>query len=300
MKKEVGFIGLGEMGKWMALNILKNGFMLWAYDIRKDVMEEVAKHGAKSPYDLTEIGHRCNRIVFSLPDSAVVESVLFGPNGLRDCLEPGDIIIDCSTTSPVFARRASATLSEQDVYFMDAPVSGMEKGAKEGTLTIMASGDKDTYRTIYPLLEAMGKTIVYLGASGNGQLAKMTNNVLYDISCAAMAEVLPMVTKMGLDPEKICSVVRTGTGQTYGFDVFSPLVLDRNFKPGYPMKKAYKDMANAIELASKHQIPLPVTCAAMNTYQMALCQGLGGENKGAMVKVWEKALGVTVRRKEKL
>ena len=299
MKEEVGFIGLGEMGKWMALNILKNGFMLWAYDLRKEAVEEVANHGAKRPRDLTEIGHRCNRIVFSLPDSAVVESVLFGPDGLRDCLEPGDIIIDCSTTSPLFAKRASAILSEQDIYFMDAPVSGMEKGAMEGTLTIMAGGDEDTYRTIYPLLEAMGKTIVYLGASGNGQLAKMTNNVLYDISCAAMAEILPMATKMGLDPEKICSVVRTGTGQSYGFDVFSPLVVDRNFKPGYPMKSAYKDMANAIELANKHQIPLPVTSAAMNTYQMALCQGLGGENKGAMVKVWETALGVTVSRKEK-
>ena len=299
MKKEVGFIGLGEMGKWMALNILKNGFTLWAYDLRREAVEEVAKRGAKRPHDLTEIGHRCNRIVFSLPDAAVVESVLFGLDGLRNCLEPGDIIIDCSTTSPLFARRASAILSEQDVYFMDAPVSGMEKGAKEGTLTIMAGGDEDTYRTIYPLLETMGKAIVYLGASGNGQLAKMTNNVLYDISCAAMAEILPMAAKMGLDPEKICSVVRTGTGQSYGFDVFSPLVLDRNFKPGYPMKTAYKDMANAIELASKYQIPLPVTSAAMNTYQMALCQGLGGENKGAMVKVWEKALGVTVSRKEK-
>ena len=140
---------------------------------------------------------------------------------------------------------------------------------------------------------------MYLGASGNGQLAKMTNNVLYDISCAAMAEILPMATKMGLDPEKICSVVRAGTGQSYGFDVFSCLVLDRNFKLGYPMKSAYKDMVNAIELASKHKIPLPMTSAAMNTYQMALCQGLGEENKGAMVKVWEKALKVKVTRKHK-
>jgi len=299
MKKDVGFIGLGEMGKWMALNILKNEFKLRAYDIRKEAMEDVANHGVEPSRDLTEIGHQCNRFILSLPDSAVVESVLFGANGLKDSLMAGDIIIDCSTTSPLFARQVTATLSKQDVYFLDTPVSGMEKGAKEGTLTIMASGDENSYRTIYPLLEAMGETIVYLGASGNGQLAKMTNNILYNISCAAMAEILPMAMKMGLDPEKLCSLVRKGSGQSYGFDVFSSLVLDRNFTSGYPMKSAYKDFRNAIELASEQQIPLPVTLAAMNTYQMALCQGLGTENKGAMIKVWEKTLGVTVVKKEK-
>ena len=298
MKKEVGFIGLGQMGKWMAVNILKS-FSLWAYDLRKEAVEEVVKHGAKAPHDLTELGHRCNWIVFSLPDSSVVESVLFGPGRLRDSLEKGNIIIDCSTTSPLFAERTSAVLKEEGIYFIDAPVSGMEARAKKGTLTIMVGGAEDAYRTTYPLLEAMAKTIIYMGDSGNGQLAKMTNNVLYNISCAAMAEILPMATKMGLDPEKICSAVRTGTGQSYGFDFFSPLVLKRNFKPGYPMKNAYKDMANVMELASKRQIPLPVTSAAMHTYQMALAQGLGRENKGAMIKVWEKVFGVTIGRKER-
>jgi len=299
MKKGVGFIGLGQMGKRMAINILRKGFSLWVNDIRQEAMDEVIMYGAKASQDLFELGKRCSRIIFSLPDAFVVESVLFGAEGLKSSLEVGDIIIDCSTTSPIFTERTSAILKEKGVDFIDAPVSGAESRAKEGTLTFMVGGDEDAYRTIYPFLEAMGKTIVYMGNSGKGQLGKMTNNVLYNISCAAMAEILPMAAKLGLDPEKVCSVVRTGTGQSYGFDSFSTLVLDGNFKPGYPMQNAYKDMAHVMELADKYQIPLPVTSATMQTYKMALAQGLGGENKGAMIKVWEETFGVTVRRKSK-
>lgn len=297
MEKEVGFVGLGHMGKWMALNILGKGFSLLAYDLRRETMDNLIKHGANTPKSLSELGSRCSCIFLCLPDSDAVESVLFGADGLKPRLETGHIIIDCGTTHPLFTRQTSTLLKKEGVIFLDAPVSGMESRAKEGTLTIMVGGDEDAYQRIYPLLGAMAETIVYMGASGNGQLAKMTNNVLFNISCAAMAEILPMAIKMGLDPEKICSVVSTGTGQSCGFDFFSPLILDDNFTPGYPMKSAYKDMATVMEIANKYRIPLPVTSATMQTYQMALAQGLGYKNKGAMIKVWEKALDVKVRRK---
>jgi 3-hydroxyisobutyrate dehydrogenase-like beta-hydroxyacid dehydrogenase len=174
----------------------------------------------------------------------------------------------------------------------------MASRVREGRLTIMVGGEESAYQTIYPILEAMGKTIVYMGGPGSGQLAKTANNVLFNISCAAMAEILPMAAKLGMDPEKMCSVVGNSSGQSYGFDFFSPLVLDRNFGPGYPMKDAFKDMAAVMELANQYKIPLPVTCGAMHTYKLALAQGLGTENKGAMIKVWEKVLGVTVRKKK--
>ena len=298
METDVGFIGLGQMGKWMALNLIHKGFPLLVYDLRKEAMEDLVKHGARAAENLSEIANQCTCIILSLPDTSVVESVLFGKGGLKPELKAGHTIIDCGTTHPLFTRQTSALLKKEGIVFIDAPVSGMESRAKEGTLTIMVGGEEDTYLKIHPLLEAMAKTIVYMGASGNGQLAKMTNNVLFNISCAAMAEILPMATKMGLDPEKICSVVRTGTGQSYGFDFFSPLVLDDNFTPGYPMKSAYKDMATVMEISNEYQIPLPVTSATMQTYQIALAQGLGGENKGAMIKVWEKALGVKVRKRK--
>jgi 3-hydroxyisobutyrate dehydrogenase-like beta-hydroxyacid dehydrogenase len=296
MKNKVGFIGLGQMGKRMAVNIQKKGFPLWVYDLRQAAVDELGKHGANAVQSLSELGKRCNRIIFSLPDASVVEHVLFGDKGLKNCLEQGDIIIDCGTTHPLFTEKTSAILKEKGIDFIDAPVSGTDSRAQEGTLTIMVGGNEHAYQTIYPLLEAMGRTIVYLGSSGKGQLAKTINNVLYNISCAAMAEILPMAVKLGLDSEKICSVVRTGTGQSYGFDAFSALVLEGNFKPGYPMRSAYKDMATIMELSNKNRIPLPVTTATMQTYQMALAQGLGSENKGAMIKVWEKIFGVEARK----
>ena len=296
MKREVGFIGLGQMGKLMAVNIMKKGFPLWVYDIRKEAVCELAKHGANMADDLSHLGRRCNRIILSLPDASIVESVLFGDDGLKNGLQEGDIIVDCGTTHPAFTEKTAAKLKESGIDFVDAPVSGTESRAKEGTLTIMVGGNEDACRKVYPLMETMGRTIVYLGDSGKGQLAKMVNNVLYNISCAAMAEVLPMALKLGLDPEKICSVVRTGTGQSYGFDAFSALVLEGKFEPGYPMQSAYKDMAAVMELSNEHRMPLPVTTATMQTYQMALAQGLGNENKGAMIKVWERLLGVQFRK----
>jgi 3-hydroxyisobutyrate dehydrogenase-like beta-hydroxyacid dehydrogenase len=299
MKKAVGFVGLGQMGKWMALNILNNDFEIWVYDIRKEAVDEVVKQGANAAPELVEIGNRCDRIVLSLPDTSVVESVLFGPEGLNASFRPGQIIIDCSTTHPLFTQKTSAHLKEKGVMFLDAAVSGGDLGARQGQLTIMAGGDEEAFHTVSPILEAMGKTIVHIGDSGSGQLAKMFNNVLFDISCAAMAEILPMALKLGLDPEKICSVVSNSSGQSYGFDNFSPLVLERNFGPGYPMKSAYKDMATIMELSNTYQIPLSVTAATMHTYQTALALGLGDENKGAMIKVWEKLLGVTVEKNEK-
>ena len=298
MKEKVGFIGLGTMGKGMALNILKVGFPLSVYDLRQQPMDELAAKGARTAESVSALGNLCRWIVLALPDTSVVESVLFGADGLRPALKPGNILIDCGTTHPIFTRKIAEELRQDGVVFLDAPISGMQARAEAGTLTVMVGGEEDAYKKVTPLLEAIGETIVYMGGSGNGQLAKIINNVLYNISCAAMAEVLPMAVKMGLDPEKIRSVVSTGTGQSYGFDFFSSLVLQREFTPGYPMQSAYKDMAAIMELATQDQIPLPVTTAALQTYQMALAQGHGEENKGAMIKVWEQVLGVEVRKSD--
>jgi 3-hydroxyisobutyrate dehydrogenase-like beta-hydroxyacid dehydrogenase len=173
----------------------------------------------------------------------------------------------------------------------------MEARAKAGTLTIMVGGEEAVFQQVRPALEAMGNKIIYAGISGNGQMMKLINQVMFDIHCAAIAELLPMAVKMGLDPEQTCTVARTGTGQCFALDNFAPLILEGNFGPGYPLADAYKDMVHVVEISSAHRIPLPITAAAMVTYQMALDQGLGKENKGAMIKVWEGVLGVQVRKK---
>jgi 3-hydroxyisobutyrate dehydrogenase-like beta-hydroxyacid dehydrogenase len=297
MKPEVGFVGLGTMGKWMAINLIKAGFPLKFYARRKEVIEEVGARGGQFVSSPRELARQVSWVIFCLPNTDTVEEILFGGEGIAEVLKSGQVIIDCSTIHPLGTRKIARDLKRRGVPFLDAPISGMEARAKAGTLTIMVGGEENIFLQVRPALEAMGNKILYVGPSGNGQLMKLTNQLLFNIHCAALAEILPMSVKMGLDPEQVVAVTRAGTGQCFALDNFGPLILEDNFGPGYPLEDAYKDMVHAGEISSANRIPLPLTAAAMATYQMALEQGLGRENKGAMIKVWEKLLGVRVRKK---
>lgn len=297
MKAKVGFIGLGEMGKWMALNVAKAGFPLTVFDIRSEPVQELVKSGAAAGKSPSEVAKQSEIILMSLPDTKVVQAVISGENGLLQEMSQGTILVDLSTIHYLATLRIEEELRAKGIIFIDAPVSGMESRAKEGTLTVMIGGDPPSVEKIRPMLNAIGNNIVYMGKVGNGQLTKLINQLLFNISCAAMAEILPMAVKLGLDPEAVCKVVTTGTGQTFALSFFTPFILENDFKPGYPLISAYKDMESAAEISSQMQIPLPVFSAAMQTYQLALTQGLGKENKGAMIKVWEKVLGTEVRKR---
>ena len=297
MKPRVGFIGLGEMGKWMAINVAKADFPLTVYDIRPEPIKVLVEKGAISADNPAELAREADCVFLSLPDTQVVEEVIFGENGLIGGLSAGSTLVDLSTIHYSATLRIKEELQARGVTFIDAPVSGMEARAKEGTLTVMVGGDSNTVEEIRPILEVIGNNIVYMGKSGNGQLTKLVNQLLFNISAAAMAEILPMAVKLGLDPEAVYHVVTTGTGRTFALEFFTPYILKNEFEQGYPLIKAYKDMVSAAEISSQEKIPLPVFFAAMQTYQMALAEGLGNEGKGAMIKVWEKALGVEVRRK---
>lgn len=294
MKLKVGFIGLGEMGKWMAINVAKAGFPLTVY-YRHDPVRALVENGATFAESPAEVARKSDCILLSLPDTQAVKEVIFGKDGLTRGVSPGSIVVDLSTIEYLATIRIAEELQAIGVSFMDAPVSGMEARAKEGTLTVMLGGDLDITQKVRPIIEAIANNIVYMGKIGNGQLTKLVNQMLFNISAAALAEVLPMAVKLGLDPAAVCQVVTTGTGRTFALEYFTPYILKNDFKPGYPLSKAYKDMASAWEISSREKIPLPVFFAAMKTYQMALDEGFGDENKGAMIKVWEKALGVEVR-----
>jgi len=299
MEIKVGFVGLGTMGKWMALNLIKAGFPLKFFARRREIIEEMQAQGGQPLPSLRDLAKESTWVMLCLPDTEDVEEVMFGKEGMAEALKPGQVVIDCGTIHPLTARKIAASLKSRRVHFLDAPISGMEARAKAGTLTIMAGGEESVFQQVEPALKAIGNTLIYVGGSGNGQLMKLINQLMFNIHCAAMAEVLPMAVKMGLDPEQTWKVARTGTAQCFALDNFGPLILAGNFGPGYPLADAYKDMVHAGEISSAHRIPLPVTAAAMVTYQMALDQGLGEENKGAMIKVWEKVLGVQVRKGRK-
>lgn len=298
MEPKVGFTGLGQMGKWMAINVIRAGFDLTVYDVRKETMVELVSYGGSAVENPKAMAQRVDWIVLSLPNTEVVESVIFGPDGIVEGLHGGLVVIDCGTTHPLTTREMMASLKEKGVSFIDAPVSGMQARAMEGTLTVMVGGEEEVFKRVEKVLVPIGNKIIYMGGSGNGQLTKLTNQLLFNISSAAMAEILPMAVKMGLDPEKICDVVGSGTGRSFAVEFFAPLILEGNFGPGYALTSAYKDMISASEIASHNKIPLPVTAAATLTYQLAMAEGLGSENKGAMIKVWEGVLGVKVRKKK--
>ena len=298
MKEKIGFVGLGTMGKWMALNLIRAGFPLKFFARRKEVIDWMTREGGEAMPNLRDLARESDWIVFCLPGTETVEAVLFGREGMADGLRAGQVVVDCGTIHPLSTRNFAARVKEKGVVFLDAPVSGMEARAKSGTLTIMVGGEEGTFQKVRPALAAMGNQIFYVGPSGNGQLMKLINQVMFDIHCATLAELLPMAVKMGLDGEQTFEVLRTGTGRCFAVENFASLILDGNFGPGYPLEDAYKDMVHAYEISSIHRIPLPVTAATMGTYQMALNEGLGKENKGAMIKVWENALGVEVRRKK--
>jgi len=298
MKPKVGFIGLGEMGKWMAINVAKAGYPLTVFDVRPEPLQEVVKQGAAATSNPTEVAKGVEVVLLCLPDTQVVEAVIFGKDGLIQGLSAGSIVVDLSTINYLATLRIEQELRAKGVTLLDAPISGLEARAKDGTLTIMVGGDPQIFEKVRPILNAMGKDIIYMGKSGNGQLTKLINQLFLNISCAATAEILPMAVKLGLDPEAVYKVVTTSTGRTFAFEFFTPHILENDFSHGYPLAKAYKDMISAAEISAREKIPLPVFAGAMQTYQLALAQGHGNECKGAMIKVWEKALGVEVRKKK--
>jgi 3-hydroxyisobutyrate dehydrogenase-like beta-hydroxyacid dehydrogenase len=205
--------------------------------------------------------------------------------------------VDFSTINYAATMEIAKRLNERAIDFLDAPISGMEARAIDGTLTVMCGGKDDIFHEVKPFLECVGKNILYMGGSGNGQLTKLINQLLYNINMAALAEVLPMAVKMGLDPEKVGYVVNSGTGRSHASELFIPQILNGSFSSSYPLKDAYKDMVSAAEISAILGIPLPVLHAATSTYQMALLKGHGDQDKGAMICVFEELLGVNYRKK---
>jgi 3-hydroxyisobutyrate dehydrogenase-like beta-hydroxyacid dehydrogenase len=237
-------------------------------------------------------------LFLSLPDTGIVEKALFGEKGVAQGARPGLVLIDLSTIGYIPTLEIHRRLEEKGIRFADAPVSGMEARAREGKITVMFGGDERLFHSVRPAFDAIGNQIVYMGEVGSGQLTKLINQLLFNINCAGLAEVLPMAVKLGLDPEKVAQVVTTGTGRSFAADFFIPLTLVNRFDEGYPVKSAYKDMVSAAEISAHKGIPLPVVNATAVTFQMAIAEGFGELSKGGLIRVFEKLLGAEFRKKK--
>jgi 3-hydroxyisobutyrate dehydrogenase-like beta-hydroxyacid dehydrogenase len=291
---KIGFVGLGQMGKHMAMNMLKSGAELTVSDLNQDLFPRFEQKGVRTTTKLAEVAE-ADIVFLSLPGTQAVQDVLVGPKGIIDQLRKGQIVVDLSTMSYTATLELAKALEARGVSFLDAPISGMEARAEDGTLTVMCGGSEQTLATVRPYLNCIGNKILYMGGSGCGQLTKLINQLLFDINAAALAEVLPMAVKLGLDPEKVGQVVNSGTGKSYASEFFLPRILKHHFSDGYPMKHAYKDLISGAEISANLCIPMPVLGAATATYQAALLKGYGDQDKGAMIRVFEELLGVEYR-----
>lgn len=293
----VGFVGLGQMGRHMALNLHKRGVDLLVGARTSSRFGEFESRGVMATTDLRDLGV-AETVFLCVPNGSVARDVLLGVGGVAHEGSRVRVVIDTSTTSYAEATALAADLAAREIEYLDAPVSGMEARAADATLTMMCGGKRSTFDAAAPLLACVASQILYMGEHGSGQLAKLVNQLLFNINAAALAEVLPMATRLGLDPDTMSALVNGGTGRSYASEFFLPRVLENDFSQGYSMTHAYKDMVNAAEICARHCIPLPLVNAALTTYQTALLSGHGALDKGGMIRVFEDLLKVRFRTRQ--
>ena len=294
---DIAFIGLGQMGRHMAANLLKSGARVTVTSASGKRHAELEAKGARATTDRGEIA-KAGIVFLSLPGTTEVREVLFGDNGIARLMRSPQIVVDTSTIDYSATLEAAEALAKRGIGFIDAPVSGMEARAKDGTLTAMCGGKIETLEAVKPYFSCMASSILHMGEAGAGQLAKLINQLLFDINCAAIAEILPMAVKLGMDPEKMGKIVNSGTGRSYASEFFIPRILQNNFTDGYPLEGAYKDLVSGATVGAGMGVPMPVLAAATATYQMAMLRGHGKLDKGAMIKVYEELLGVEFRAEQ--
>ena len=289
-----GFVGLGQMGAPMAINLAQEHDVL-VYDRDSDAVVNVERSGTKGagePHQFADV----DVLVTCLPAAKIVDSALFDPKaGLVQHLKAGALVVDTSTIEYGTTLEIRDRLHAADLRFLDAPVSGMQKRAEDGSLTMMVGGNASDLAEVQRALSTMASKILHMGDVGAGQLTKLINQLLFDINAAALAEILPLSVKLGIDPEQVAEVVNSGTGRSYASEFFVPNILQGDFSNGYPMQAAYKDLISGAEISARHNIPTPVLAAATATYQQALLEGHGDKDKGAMILVYERLLDATFR-----
>ena len=296
---KIGFVGLGIMGRPMALNTIRAGFRVIAWN-RSDNerLHEVISAGATRAGSPREVAAASDVIVTNVTDSADVEAVVLGENGIIRGARPGAIVIDMSTISPDVTRAISARLQEQGVQMLDAPVSGGERGAIEGTLSIMVGGDGAVLEKARPVLEAMGKKIVHCGPAGAGQTVKLCNQIAVGLHNLAMSEALVLAAKAGVSVDRMVEAVAAGAGGSWAMSNLAPRVLRRDFAPGFKLALQQKDLRLALEAGRSARAPLPGTALVHQLYTALEADGLGDEGNQALVKAIERLARAEVHGEE--
>lgn len=292
---KIGFIGLGIMGRPMVENMLKAGLDVMVSDLNEKVVKEVASEGA-TPGTYEDLAKSCDVVEMILPKAAIVKDVIFGENGLVNYLEPGKIVVDHSSVTAGDSRECYDKLSAKGISFLDAPVSGGESGAKEGTLSIMVGGDEDVFNKCKEIFLTYGSQATLIGGPGSGSICKLANQIIVNNNIAIVAEALTFATKAGVDPEKVYKAIESGAARSYALEDKAPMMVSRNFKPGGTIKVNHKDITNVINTAHEIDCPIPYTAQLYEIQQTMKAHGHMEEDHSAYVKYFEKLADVTVKK----
>jgi 2-hydroxy-3-oxopropionate reductase len=288
---KVGFIGLGLMGKSMARNLLRAGFPLTIHNRSRGAVDELKAEGAESAASPAEVASQVDIVLTCLPDSPDVELVALGPGGIIEGAHPGLIYVDHSTIKPATARHVSVSLAENGVACLDAPVSGGDIGAREGTLVIMVGGPAEAVERAMPVFNAIGKSVTHVGEAGAGQIAKAANQIMAAAQMVAMAELMVFSQKAGADPRKVVEAIRGGAAQCWTLDVKSPRLFAGNRSPGFKAHMQAKDLAIVLDTARQFGIPLPSAALDAQLYTAMREMGMEDLDNSAVISVLEALAG---------
>jgi 2-hydroxy-3-oxopropionate reductase len=291
---KVGYIGLGLMGKSIARNILKAGFPLVVHNRSRTVVDELVGEGATPATSPQEVAEQVDVVFTNLPDTPDVEKLVLGENGILEGAHDGLIYVDNSTIKPASARKIAERLAEKNVFALDAPVSGGDIGAKNGTLTIMVGGEASALEKVMPVFMAMGKTVTHVGDAGAGQVAKAANQIMVAAQMVAMGELLVFSKKAGVDPRKVVEAIKGGAAQCWTLDVKPPRLFDGNRNPGFKAYMQLKDLKIILDTAREYEIPISGTVENAKLFQEMIELGMGELDNSAVVGVMEEKAGVKI------
>jgi 3-hydroxyisobutyrate dehydrogenase len=297
---QIGFIGIGAMGRPMTLNLLKaeHHVTIYARHPEKPEVQEVLNAGAKLAPSTRAVAMASDIVITMLPNSPQVEEVVSGTQGILEGARKGLIIIDMSTIAPAVSRKLAQTVSNRGIHFLDAPVSGGTQGAINGTLTIMVGGEREIFEQARPVLEAMGKkeNIFHVGPNGAGEIIKLVNNVLCGAIAATIAESFVLGLKAGADVDTMAKIIGVSTGASWQLANQFPLrAFNGSFQPGFMTDLLHKDLGLALDLAAENRVPSPMIALTRQMYEMARAEGYGREDYTSLLKVLEQMAGVEVR-----
>ena len=295
---KIGFIGLGIMGKPMAKNLIKAGHELVVFDIVKEAVNEIAASGAAAASSPKEVSQSCGHIITMLPNSPHVKTAVLGENGILEGAKSGSVLIDMSSIAPGVSKEIAMECTKAGVKMLDAPVSGGEPKAIDGTLSIMAGGDKALFESVKDsILLKMGASAVYCGEIGAGNTTKLANQIIVACNIAALAEALTLAKKAGVDPELVFDAIKGGLAGSAVMNAKAPMMLAGNFKPGFRIDLHINDLANALDTGHNAASPLPLTSSVMEMFQSLRADGDGSCDHSALAKYYAKISGEEICKK---